>query len=58
MLEAGGRCVADGVVEVDEEPDEEVAALAIAPPPSAAAPMALAVTSFDLIFRMLSPLGA
>jgi hypothetical protein len=54
MLEAGGRCVADGVVEVDEE----VAALAIAPPPSAAAPIALAVTSFDLIFRMMSPLGA
>jgi hypothetical protein len=53
MLEAGGRCVADGVAEFDEE----LAALAIAPPPSAAAPMALAVTSFDLVFRMMSPLG-
>jgi hypothetical protein len=34
-----------------------VAALAIAPPPIAAAPMALAVTSLDLRFRMMSPLG-
>ncbi|HEY2655677.1 MAG TPA: hypothetical protein VGI55_07800 [Solirubrobacteraceae bacterium] len=45
-------------MDVDDEADEEVAAFATAPPPTAAAPMALAVTSFDLIFRMLSPLGA
>ena len=35
----------------------DVAALAIAPPPTAAAPQAAAVTSVDLIFPMSSPSG-
>jgi hypothetical protein len=66
MLEAGGcpaggrpagRCPVCGPVEPDEEGVDDVddgddAALAIAPPPTAAAPIAAPVTSADLSLPM------
>src|SRR3954453_24235699 len=53
----GGRAwfVAAGVA-VDDADVADEAALAIAPPPSAAAPMAAAVTSVDRMLRMWSSL--
>jgi hypothetical protein len=51
MLDRGLVCVAAGAVDVDE-PVDEVAAFAIAAPPTAAAPTAAPVTSLLLRFPM------
>ena len=45
-------CVCAGVVAVDDEPVDEVAAFAIVAPPTAAAPTAAPVTSLLLRFPM------
>ena len=51
MLEARGACAA-GAVELEDDVDVELAALAIAAPPTAAAATAAPVTSIDLMFLM------
>jgi hypothetical protein len=52
MLDAGGACVADGAVELDDELVDDVAAFAIALPPIAAAATAAPMTMMDLRFLM------
>jgi hypothetical protein len=52
MLDIAGGCPLAEALEADDEAVEEVAALAIAPPPIAAAPTAAPVTSLDLMFLM------
>jgi hypothetical protein len=49
---AGGRAAAAGVLALDDEAPEDVAALAIAAPPIAAAPTAALVMSTDRMFLM------
>jgi hypothetical protein len=52
MFGRGLVCIPGGVVAVDDEPVDEVAAFATAAPPTAAAPTAAPVTSLLLRFPM------
>jgi hypothetical protein len=52
MLDIAGGWLLAEAVDLDDEAVEEVAALAMAPPPIAAAPTAAPVTSMDLMCGM------